>query len=107
MKVKDFKKDFGAYMKLYGQQAIDAYERGLVTLEEALKMAHESYLQTLYTIDEPKEEILTSIMGERVTITEQDDGTIRAQIDGHPDWIYVHHSFEQVVDKYYQAGYAF
>lgn len=44
MKTKDFYKDLRQYMKEYGMQAIDAYERGLVTLDEVFKLAHETEL---------------------------------------------------------------
>lgn len=107
MKVKDFKKDFGQYMKLYGQRGIECYENGLVTLEEALKMANESYLQAIYAIDEPKEETLTTIMGEEVVITEQPNGTVKAKMDGHACITYENYTFEQVVNKYYKMGFAF
>lgn len=105
MKVKDFKKDFGRYMKLYGQRGIELYEQGLITLEECIRLAHDAELDSL---DYPREEILTNIMDERVTITEHDDGTIKAIFDTtgacHN---YRNYTFDEVVNKYYKAGYAF
>lgn len=105
MKVKDFKKDFGAYMKQYGRRGMELYEQGLITLDEVIKMAHETELQALTS--EPKEEILTNIMDERVTITEQDDGTIKALFDTGACHTYRNWTFDEVVNNYYKHGYAF
>ena len=107
MKVKDFKKDFGSYMNLYGKRGIELYERGLITLDEVIRLAHESYITALNSLDERSEEILTNIMGERVTITEQNDGTIKALFDTGACHAYRNFTFEEVVNKYYKQGYAF
>lgn len=106
MKVKDFKKDFGAYMKQYGRRGMELYEQGLITLDEAIKMAHETELKA--TMNEQKEEILTNIMDERVIITERDCGVIKVLFEAtgavHN---YSNYTFDEVVNRLYKAGYAF
>lgn len=43
----DFYKDLKKYMKEYGADAVRAYERGLITLQECIRIAHEKELQEL------------------------------------------------------------